>query len=114
MAPISSTSRRATALWLWSSTAHGTFAGSFESAPPKSSSIMIGWISTTPMKALSWRITVPSRYAIASTLRREAAQPFHAHVLRSSVRSASAISTTPKTARKSSSLHSSSGPAPRR
>ena len=38
-----------------------TIAGSFESAPPKSSSIMIGWTATTPMKALSWRSTLPSR-----------------------------------------------------
>ena len=37
---------RDAAVRLWSSTAHGTLAGLFESAQPNSSSIMIGWTST--------------------------------------------------------------------
>src|SRR5262249_24287616 len=54
-------------LALRSRTAHGTFAGLFERTSPKRRSIMTGCMTTKPMKARSWRRTIVSRYATAST-----------------------------------------------
>ena len=53
---------------LQSSTAHGTFAGLFDSAQPNNVSITTGWIRTTAMNALSWRRSCVSFQATAAML----------------------------------------------
>jgi hypothetical protein len=57
LCPIAATSRRDVSVCARSRTAHGTWRGVFETTPPKSSTMMTGWISIIAITAGSFRST---------------------------------------------------------